>query len=423
MARAWINDRWLTDSKVILPDGSTVKTKPSAQAKRSLAAHMSDPMKAQVPERYRTQAYGTGSRWEVYWIANGTRKRRNFKDLHKAESFMAEMEDDIRSGRYINPNDRNRSFGEIAELWKKGIHGTIKQSTEGRYLRELRIWVMPRWDNVPIGTITPPMIQQWITELLDGTAPRNGQRATSKSLSPKTIKSIVTVVFKAILEQAVKNGWLIRNPVREVKIPKPTVQTPRIYLTPAEVKTIADETSSESDMLAIYVLAYTGIRIGELLALRCQDVDLDARTIAVIRTQSVDLMGCVIETLPKGNRTRVVPLPANLTGPLARLSIGHDGDDYLFRAPRGGRWSVNNWRNRVWYPTLQAAGMSEVEGLVIHSLRHSYASLAIKSGADVKTLQSVMGHASAVETLDTYADLWPSRTIEIADIIDGTIIM
>ena len=61
--------------------------------------------------------------------------------------------------------------------------------------------------------------------------------------------------------------------------------------------------------------------------------------------------------------------------------------------------------------------MQDIEGLVIHSLRHTYASLAIKAGADVKTLQAVLGHASATETLDTYADLWPNCTGEVAEVI------
>lgn len=67
--------------------------------------------------------------------------------------------------------------------------------------------------------------------------------------------------------------------------------------------------------------------------------------------------------------------------------------------------------------------MDEIDGLTIHSLRHTYASLAIKAGSDVKTLQAVMGHASAAETLDTYADLWPNRTGEVAAAINQEILL
>lgn len=196
----------------------------------------------------------------------------------------------------------------------------------------------------------------------------------------------------------------------------------RVYLTPIEVKCIADEMDKDN-ATAVLLLAYTGVRIGELLALRCDDVDLDRMTLSVTKTQSTDVDNHVIETTPKGGRSRIVPIPSALRERVIGLLDGHDGDDYLVRAPRGGLQTTRNWRNRVWTPALRASGMDMVDGLTIHSLRHTYASLAIKAGADVKSLQSVMGHASAVETLDVYADLWPNRTGEVAAAIDGEIIL
>lgn len=173
----------------------------------------------------------------------------------------------------------------------------------------------------------------------------------------------------------------------------------------------------EANATVIYLLAYTGLRIGEALSLRCGDVDLGRNRINVLRTQSVDVDSHIVETLPKGNRTRFVPIPSQLLPRIKDLLDGHGPEDYLLRGPRGGRQTTTNWRNRVWAPALRDAGMQDIEGLVIHSLRHTYASLAIKAGADVKTLQAVLGHASATETLDTYADLWPNRTGEVAEVI------
>ena len=146
-------------------------------------------------------------------------------------------------------------------------------------------------------------------------------------------------------------------------------------------------------------------------------MDLSRNRINVLRTQSVDAGSRLVETLPKGNRTRVVPIPSQLLPRVKTLLEDRGPEDYLLRGPRGGRQSTTNWRNRVWAPALRDAGMQDIEGLVIHSLRHTYASLAIKAGADVKTLQAVLGHASATETLDTYADLWPNRTGEVAEVI------
>ncbi|MDU4039798.1 MAG: tyrosine-type recombinase/integrase [Bifidobacterium dentium] len=108
---------------------------------------------------------------------------------------------------------------------------------------------------------------------------------------------------------------------------------------------------------------------------------------------------------------------APLVAPLADLCRGRDGREPLFTAPRGGSWSVSNWRSRVWRPALKAAGLDRIDGLVVHSLRHTYASIAVAGGADVKTLQKAMGHSSASITLDVYADLWPDSLDNVADAI------
>lgn len=147
-------------------------------------------------------------------------------------------------------------------------------------------------------------------------------------------------------------------------------------------------------------------------------MDLSRNQLIVLRTQSVDANSHLVETLPKGNRTRFVPIPSKLLPMVKTLLEDQGTENYLLRGPRGGRQTTTNWaESHMWAPALRDAGMQDIEGLVIHSLRHTYASLAIKAGADVKTLQAVLGHASATETLDTYADLWPNRTGEVAVVI------
>ncbi|PKV03211.1 tyrosine-type recombinase/integrase [Bifidobacterium pseudolongum] len=422
MAKSWINDRWLTDAVKILDDGSKVHVPPSSAVKRALSMHVNDPEKAKVPAEFRTSVFGQGARWTVFWTADGERHRKNFRDYRKADEFRAGLEDDIRSARYVNPKDAERTFGEVAEIWIAGLRGSIKQSTEARYLRELRIWVLPRWGMVPLGRIGTATVQRWVAQLVSGDAPRDGRIGQARPLAPKSIRSIVKIVFKAVLDLAVSNGWLMTNPVDRVKLPRALPMHRRIYLTPIEVKAIADE-MSDGNAIAVYLLAYTGARIGELLALRCGDVDLDRMAISITKTQSVDVGNRTIETTPKGNRSRTVPIPDGLRPGIIRLIDGHGSDEYLVRAPRGGMQTTQNWRNRIWFPALRAAGMDDIDGLTIHSLRHTYASLAIKAGADVKTLQAVMGHASAAETLDTYADLWPSRTGEVAAAINKEILL
>jgi integrase len=90
-------------------------------------------------------------------------------------------------------------------------------------------------------------------------------------------------------------------------------------------------------------------------------------------------------------------------------------DTYVFRAPRGSFLHPNNWRSRVWRRALRGTTWESV--LTPHDLRHTAASMAIASGADVKVVQVMLGHASAVETLDRYGHLWPDRLDVVTDAV------
>lgn len=83
-------------------------------------------------------------------------------------------------------------------------------------------------------------------------------------------------------------------------------------------------------------------------------------TLSVTKTQSKDVHDRTIETIAKGGRSRIVPIPAALQNLVMQLVDSHGLDEYLIRAHRGGRWTTPNWRNRVWFPALRAAGMDEI---------------------------------------------------------------
>ena len=110
MSKAWIEDLWLTEPRETLPDGSKVKIPVPSSVTKSLAAYMKTPEKAKVPGKFKTARYGHGKRWRVSWWAtlpDGSKKRSSkaFSTRADDESFAAAMEDDIRSGRYVDPAD------------------------------------------------------------------------------------------------------------------------------------------------------------------------------------------------------------------------------------------------------------------------------------------------------------------------------
>lgn len=247
MARAWIEDLWLTDATVTMPDGSVVKMPPSAAVKRSLAAHPDDPLKARVPREYRTARYGKGKRWRVNWrvarpdgVVRKTTKA--FADYKDAEAFVAAMEDDIRAGRYIDPRDGERRFGDVAQLWL-AAQGNVKGATYNRYTRELKYYIYPRWQHVAIASITQDDVIAWVHALQQATAPVNFNTARRPHpLGPSSIRNIVKVIFGGILKFAADphRRWILFNPVDGIKLPKAASNQARVYLTMNEIMAIAD---------------------------------------------------------------------------------------------------------------------------------------------------------------------------------------
>ena len=413
MARVFIDDRWLKADA----DG----TPPSASATKALA-NAKDPMKAKVPQKWRTSLYGTGKRWRCRWYViddDGVKqqKSKSFDLLGDAEEFSAALEDDVRRGRYIDPDGGDKLFSKVADSWLE-TKIDVKDSTLLRYKRELRCYILPKWGRKMLREITRGDLQRWVNSLTVGNYPAQlpGKRQP-RPLAPRSIRNIVKVVTAGILDHAVENKWILDNPARTVKLPKTVVRDDdMVFLTIDEVEALAkaaENAGRDVDGLLVRFQASVGTRINEALALQVQDLNLRKGTARIRRTWTRNLEGKLELGTPKNGEARTVAIPDFLIEPLEQQIRGCSKDDFVFRAPRGGAIDDGNWRTRVWRKALEHVGMDD-EGVTIHSLRHTYASIAIANGADVKTLQKQLGHATATMTLDTYAALWPDRLDNVA---------
>lgn len=390
-------------------------------------------MKAQVDERWRSSRYGRGKRWRCRWYTQEAEGRRqhskSFAKLSDAEAFQAGMEDDVRSGRYTDPNDARKLFKDVAEMWLRSKNH-VSEGVRDRYECELRVYVNPRWAETPIGSIGIDDIAKWVSALSTGDYPVNlTARRTEgdgreeirkpKALSPRSVKSIVKVVFAGVLDYAVKTHYLMANPARDVEVPKSEYRD-LVFLDIHEIEALAAAAESVGrpvDGLIIRFQSYVGTRINESFALQVGDLDLDHRKARIRRTWK---NGAKAQRLgpPKSGKPRTVAIPGFLIGALRAQVKGLPDTAYVFRAIRGGHINDHNWRRKVWHKAVELAGLQDVQGLTPHSLRHSYAAIAIKAGADVKILQRQMGHASASLTLDVYGFLFPERLEQVADAID-----
>lgn len=409
-----IDDLWLKNDD----DGNP----PSRAAKRSLA-NSRDPMKANVPEKWRKSRYGVGMRWRCHWtiVKDGRRVQRvkQFARLAEAQEYAAAMEDDIRRGRYRDPRQELRVLDDVAGEWLAS-KVDLKPGTAGRYARELRLYILPKWGGMTLRELRPDMLQEWVGQLMDGGYPAalpDGR--DSKPLSTRSIRNIMKVVLKGIFDYAVSNGWIGENPVDRVTVPKIVSDDDMVFLSIREVELLADEAEKIGkpvDGLLVRWQAYTGCRIGESLALKVGDVDTDKRRARIGRTWTDDGHGGSMLGTPKNGKARNIAIPRFLMPQIKAQMNGMGDDDWLFRATRGGNVWTNTWRTRIWNKVVKAAGMEDA-GVTIHSLRHTYASFAIAQGADVKTLQMQLGHSSPSITLNTYTALWPERLDDVADAI------
>lgn len=227
------------------------------------------------------------------------------------------------------------------------------------------------------------------------------------------------------------------DPTAGVRLPRAPMQRVDAF-TPAEARAIADAAGKlrtptgrpcgrPMDRLIVLLLASTGMRPGEMAALDVRDVDLAHGTINVDKTMTKAEAGHYRYVqgdtkTPKGRRR--LPIPPFLRDGLEELVAGRDGGAPLFTSARGERIIYSQWAKRVFRPAMDAAGIDpDGRTLTLYSLRHTFASVAIASGADVKTLQELMGHEDATVTLNTYAAAFADRRVEVTGAVSDAFSM
>jgi integrase len=218
-------------------------------------------------------------------------------------------------------------------------------------------------------------------------------------------------VFSLLLETAVRSKRLSSNPAIGVKLPR-AGKPEKTFLTHEQVTALAD--AAGESRTVILVLSYCGLRWGEMAALRVGRVDTMRRRISVAESVTEDV-GRLVWGDPKNHQRRSVPIPKFLVDELDVLKAGKGPKDLMFTGAHGGVLRNGNFRRDVFNPAAVKAGL---DGLTPHELRHTAASLAISSGANVKAVQRMLGHASAAMTLDVYAGLFDDDLDGLADRMD-----
>jgi integrase len=267
--------------------------------------------------------------------------------------------------------------------------------------------VYPRIGATSIGRVRPSHVQGLV-------------KAMSADLAPSTVETIyrhVATVFKA----AVRDRLIVRSPCEGIALPKAERDTRVVPLEVDQVVAVAGA-MPERWRSAVWLAAGTGLRQGEVLGLTVDRVDFLRRTVRVDRQLVTAGRGAPELGPPKTKASyRDVPLPDSVALDLAEhLRKFPPGGDGLIFTAKDGRPVRRQRIADAW--RAAAAAVELPDGAGFHATRHFYASLLIQAGESVKVVQSRLGHASAVETLDTYGHLWPDsedRTRAAVDAVLG----
>jgi integrase len=196
-------------------------------------------------------------------------------------------------------------------------------------------------------------------------------------------------VFRQILGQAVKWGWIERNPATLVPNPQPRKAEVAFFATWPEVEAVALELGDGADGGVIAIVgAGTGLRPEEMFGLDWPDVDLMRRIITVRRVFTKGKLKPYGKT---DGSLRRVPLRARVVDALQALDSPHRGA--VFHGDRGARIHLDNWRKRAWKPALESAGM---DYLIPYALRHTYAAWSLAASINIFTLARRMGTSVAM---------------------------
>ncbi len=351
------------------------------------------------------EAYETagGKRYRVQYRTPDRRNtmKRGFRTKREAEQFLAVTEVSKLRGDWVDATKSRATIEELASAWYDA-QVQIKETTRSGYRYNLDRHVLPTWGAYRLTEVSHAAVQAWVSTL-------------GKSLGASTVRQIY-LVLAGVLKFAVRDGRLPKNPAEGVQLPR-LKKRPHGYLTHAQVRSLANEAGSWGDL--VLVLAYTGLRWGEMAALSSERVDFERRRLD-ISVAVTEVRGALVWGTPKNHESRSVPVPAlALTGLAERARIS-PSPATLFRGADGGVVRAGNFRSRVFSPALARCRKADptFPQITIHDLRHTAASLAVASGANVKAVQRMLGHASAAMTLDVYADLFDDDLDAVADAMD-----
>ncbi len=301
------------------------------------------------------------------------------------------------------------TVGTWMDAWFENVAKIkVRPSSHQTYRGYIGNHIKPNIGNIPLEKLTTMELQKLYRKLLtSGRVERIESEKQPKGLSAKTVRNINQVISSA-MDLAVAQKIILENPTNACSLPR--VEHKEMQTISAEQLQGFLEESKRSGVYEMYYIELsTGLRRGELLGLKWEDIDM-LQGIIRVRRQVSRIDGKIVEApLKTKNSYRAVTISPQAVEVL-KAQKEKTNDEYVFPSPNGGPISpdsVNNMLHRV----LDRAGIPRVR---FHDMRHTFATLALQNGVDIKTVSGMLGHFSAGFTLDTYAHVTTAAQKEAA---------
>lgn len=328
------------------------------------------------------------------WEAAGPTKKQ-------AEKLLAKRLNDLNSG--ILPEDSNVLFRDFAATWLSDYAKvTVKPSTYVSYEGILRLHLIPAFGELSLNRITGAHIQSFLAK-----------KVSSEGLTPKSVVNIL-VPLKEMFKHAIHWGYLRHDPTRAIR--RPRVEREEMdFLNIEEIALFLNHV--RPDCYSLFLTAIlTGMRRGELLALQWGDIDWHSSQICVRRSL---YKGAFVSPKSQNGVRRIIMSPTLQRSLEQHRLLGvRSESDLVFCGGDGHPLDPDNFVKREFHPALVRAGLRRIR---FHDLRHTFASLLIANGENIKFVQYQLGHASATTTLDRYGHLFPGTQKEAAERLDKTV--
>jgi integrase len=347
----------------------------------------------------------------------GKPKRRYvYGDTQKAvRDQVRELIGQVENGTLTEPT--KIVFGEWLRTWIQDyMKPALRQTTWESYHTQVEKHLLPSLGHIPLRQVQTAHLQRLYNDKLQG------GRADGKQggLSPTSVRYIHAVAHGA-LEQALQEGLIVRNPAKAVRLPQKVKKQMRT-LDGAGVSAFLSQARQTRYYAAFLLELATGLRRGELLGLRWQDIDFDAGTLRVEQQLVLTRDGIAFQAPKTPLSRRTIGIPETAVKQLRvhrresaqeKLLLGDLYDDCgLVFAHEDGRPVNPRAFTRVFERVVRRAGLPR---MAFHDLRHTFATLSLQEGVSVRTIQETLGHHAASFTMTTYAHVTDSMRREATD--------